>query len=183
MSALPVWKIKFYGVRGSIPVCDQALAEFGGNTTCFHVELLKNHAHENATVIFDAGTGIRQLGKDILSGKIKQAEYILIHFSHFHWDHIQGFPFFAPAYIPEQKIALFSPHFHEQESRKLKEVFAHQMQSEYFPVELEKMGANMRFYTSDEFQNTLSLDMSVKFSYFRNNHPGGSYSYRLEGYG
>lgn len=83
--------------------------------------------------------GIRQLGKDILSGKVICAEYILLHFSHFHWDPIQGFPFFAAAYIPDQKIALYSPHSHEQESRKLKEVFAHQMQSEYALLYLRRI--------------------------------------------
>ncbi|MEM6803320.1 MAG: MBL fold metallo-hydrolase [Bacteroidota bacterium] len=183
MSTPPIWKIKFYGVRGSIPVCDQAMSKFGGNTTCLLLDLLINDAHEEVTVIFDAGTGIRELGKDILADKVRASDYILIHFTHFHWDHIQGFPFFAPAYIPDQKIALFSPHFSKQESRRLKEVFAHQMQSEFFPVELEKMGADMRFYTSEEFQTSLRLDKNVTFSYFLNNHPGGAYSYRLEGYG
>jgi phosphoribosyl 1,2-cyclic phosphodiesterase len=178
-----VWKIKFYGVRGSIPVCDPAVSEFGGNTTCFYIDLLKKKPEEKVIVIFDAGTGIRQLGKDIQQGIIPITEYILIHFSHFHWDHIQGFPFFAPAYFPGQKIALFSPHYLNDEPDKLKEVFIRQMQSEYFPVQLDRMGADMRFYTSEDFQRSLSLDQSVDFSFRKHKHPGGAFSYRLDGYG
>lgn len=183
MSDNPVWKLKFYGVRGSIPVCEPTVTEFGGNTTCFYLDLLIKPPEEKIIVVFDAGTGIRQLGKDILSGLIPRTEYILIHFSHFHWDHIQGFPFFAPAYFPDQKIALFSPHYNAEEWDKLKGIFAQQMQSEYFPVQLDRMGANMRFYTSEEFQERLSLDEHVSFKYHLHNHPGGAYSYRLEGYG
>ena len=183
MANPPVWKLKFYGVRGSIPVCEPTATEFGGNTTCFYLDLLVKGPQDKVIVVFDAGTGIRQLGKDILSGIIPRTEYILIHFSHFHWDHIQGFPFFAPAYFPDQKIALFSPHFDAEDWDKLKGIFTQQMQSEYFPVQLEKMGADMRFYTNEEFQNTLSLDDSVSFQYRKHQHPGGAFSYRLEGYG
>ncbi|MEL6667662.1 MAG: MBL fold metallo-hydrolase [Bacteroidota bacterium] len=178
-----VWHLKFYGVRGSIPVCDPCVGEFGGNTTCFYVDLLVKEPDEKVIVVFDAGTGIRKLGQDIMSGKIKRTEYILIHFTHFHWDHIQGFPFFGPAYLPDQKIALFSPHYLNEKPDKLKDIFVKQMQCEYFPVQLEKMGADMRFYTSEEFQDALSLDKNVSFSFYKHNHPGGAYSYRLEGYG
>ncbi|MEM6396795.1 MAG: MBL fold metallo-hydrolase [Bacteroidota bacterium] len=178
-----IWHLKFYGVRGSIPVCDPCVSHFGGNTTCFYLDLLVKEPHEKVIVVFDAGTGIRKLGQDIMSGKIQRTEYILIHFSHFHWDHIQGFPFFAPAYLPDQKIALFSPHYLNEQPDKLKDIFAHQMQCEFFPVQLERMGADMRFYTSEEFQKALSLDVNVKFSFYRHNHPGGAYSYKLDGYG
>ena len=178
-----IWKIKFYGVRGSIPVCSPAVKEFGGNTTCFYLDLLVKKPEEKAIVIFDAGTGIRQLGKDIVSGVIPKARSILMQFSHFHWDHIQGFPFFAPAYRPDQKIAFFSPHFLNQEVNKLHEVLRRQMQSEYFPVELDKMGAEMSFFTTKEFQQALCMDNLVRFSYYKHNHPGGAFSYRLDGYG
>ena len=179
----PVWKLKFYGVRGSVPVCSSEVNKFGGNTTCFYLDLLVKGPDEKVVVIFDAGTGIRQLGKDIASGLIPLSEYILIHFTHFHWDHIQGFPFFAPAYFKDQKIAMFSPHYLDQDSCSLKELFERQMQSEYFPIQLDNMGADMRFYTSEEFQDVLHLDKTVEFKYRKHNHPGGAYSYRLDGYG
>ncbi|MEM6263334.1 MAG: MBL fold metallo-hydrolase [Bacteroidota bacterium] len=178
-----IWKLKFYGVRGSIPLCAPTISEFGGNTTCFYLDLLVKQGAEKVIVVFDAGTGIRQLGKDIMSGKIERAENILIHFSHFHWDHIQGFPFFAPAYLPDQKVTMFSPHYLNQESGKLKEIFTRLMQSEFFPVQLEKMGADMGFFTSEEFQKVLCLDRKVKFRFMEHNHPGRAYSYRLDGYG
>ncbi len=178
-----VWKIKFYGVRGSTPVCESEMSHFGGNTTCFYLDLLVKKPDEKIIVIFDAGTGIRNLGKDIAAGKIPLTEYILLHISHFHWDHIQGFPFFEPAYYPNQKIALFSPHYAGKEASELKEVFGRQMHSEHFPVQLDNMGADMRFYTTEEFQRTLSMDKNVKFLYRRHQHPGGAFSYRLDGYG
>ena len=179
----PVWKFKFYGVRGSVPVCGANFSEFGGNTTCFYLDLLVKPPEEKIIVIFDAGTGIRQLGKDIASGEIGLTKHILLHFSHFHWDHIQGFPFFAPAYFKDQSIALFSPHCLAPGPEVLKNVFARQMQSEYFPVQLDNMGADMRFYTNEEFQHFLQLDRNVDFRYMHHNHPGGAYSYRLDGYG
>ena len=178
----PVWKLKFYGVRGSIPVCSSEVNEFGGNTTCFCLDLLEKEEDEKVTVIFDAGTGIRQLGKDILSGAIPKAERILINFSHFHWDHIQGFPFFAPAYLPDQRIAIFSPHFLNQDVEKLYQVLGRQMHSEYFPVQLDMMGADLSFFTQEQCQNAIGMDNKVRFSYNKHNHPGGAYGYRLDAF-
>ena len=87
-------KIKFYGTRGSIPVCDRDFLEFGGNTTSIMV------TRDNGRVaILDAGTGIRQIGIDLVKNGFDQKE-LFIGFTHFHWDHIQGFPFFGPAYNP-----------------------------------------------------------------------------------
>jgi phosphoribosyl 1,2-cyclic phosphodiesterase len=184
MTTAPVWKVKFYGVRGSIPICHPEFTEFGGNTTCFLLDLLKTPIDEKVTVIFDAGTGIRQLGKDIVDGRIPKAEHILIQFSHFHWDHIQGFPFFAPAYFEGQSIVLFSPHYLEESATKLKEIFDLQMQSEYFPVQLNKIGADVRFHTHEkEFQRPLNMDPLTTFTYVKHQHPGDAFSYRLDGYG
>ncbi|MDW3193001.1 MAG: MBL fold metallo-hydrolase [Cytophagales bacterium] len=159
------------------------MSEFGGNTTCFYLELLAGDKHHGTSIIFDAGTGIRQLGKDMMSGNIPRKENILIHFSHFHWDHIQGLPFFIPAYLPDQKIAIFSPHYLADETKKLENVFEKQMHSEFFPVQLENMGSNMCFFTNEDFQKLLSLDNKVTFTYYKNNHPGDAYSFKLSGYG
>ena len=92
-------KLKFYGTRGSIPICDAGFQQFGGNTTCLQITFTDT----NRIAIIDAGTGLRNLGRDLLAIGHKQ-EQIVIAFTHFHWDHIQGFPFFAPAYDPGQKI-------------------------------------------------------------------------------
>ena len=96
-------KLKFYGTRGSIPVCDPGFQQFGGNTTCLQITFTDT----NRIAIIDAGTGLRNLGRDLRAIGHKQ-EQIVIAFSHFHWDHIQGFPFFAPAYDPRQKITLLT---------------------------------------------------------------------------
>ena len=94
-------KVKFYGVRGSIPVCDKDFVRYGGNTTCICIERVK----ETGMIIIDAGTGIRSLGKQLIARQVKE-DIINIVFTHFHWDHIQGFPFFAPAYNKHQKIRI-----------------------------------------------------------------------------
>ena len=94
-------KVKFYGVRGSIPVCGKEFQRYGGNTTCLRIF----RENINRIVIIDAGTGIRNLGKEIINTGLNQ-QVINILFSHFHWDHIQGFPFFAPSYNKSQKIGI-----------------------------------------------------------------------------
>ena len=96
-------KLKFYGTRGSTPVCESSFTKFGGNTTCLFISGLDDGA---GTIIMDAGTGIRNLGKDIISGKIDVGEKINLGFTHYHWDHIQGFPFFAPAYNRNSEIEI-----------------------------------------------------------------------------
>ena len=174
----PVWNIKLYGGRGSTPVCEPGFQKYGGNTTCIYVDLLINE-RSKMIVIFDAGTGIRQLSADIESGKIPQTDFILIVFTHLHWDHIQGFPFFSPAYNPDQKIGIAYPQkkFHIDE---VKDIFATQMQQQFFPVQLEDMGSNMEFIDHVNAKRLISGDGLVKFTFREHNHPGGAFSYRLE---
>src|SRR5512140_2037982 len=91
-------KVRFWGVRGSIPSPGVSTARYGGNTPCVSVQ-----QGETGILVLDAGTGIRELGKTISAGD----EEIFILLSHPHWDHIQGFPFFAPIYEPKRKIFMF----------------------------------------------------------------------------
>jgi phosphoribosyl 1,2-cyclic phosphodiesterase len=177
----PVWNVKLYGGRGSTPVCEPGFQKYGGNTTCIYVDLLIND-RSKMIVIFDAGTGIRQLSADIESGKIPKADFILLVFTHLHWDHIQGFPFFSPAYNPKQKIGIVYPQkkFHID---NVKELFALQMQKEFFPVQLENMGSDMQFIDYRDAEALLSAGGLVKFSYREHNHPGGAFSYCLESQG
>ena len=95
-------KIKFWGTRGSLPVPGNNTAEFGGNTTC--LEIVSESGDE---YIFDAGSGIRELGNDLLKRKPQGLEAKLF-LSHKHWDHMQGFPFFKPAYMPGNTISVYS---------------------------------------------------------------------------
>jgi phosphoribosyl 1,2-cyclic phosphodiesterase len=128
-------QLKFYGTRGATPICGPGFLKFGGNTTC--LQLLIPEA--NRVFIIDAGTGIRDLGKDLVDmGPVKNS--IDIFFTHFHWDHIQGFPFFAPAYDPDMSINITTLG-KGRDINNLKDIFDTQMQRIYFPVQLDKMGA------------------------------------------
>jgi phosphoribosyl 1,2-cyclic phosphodiesterase len=162
--------IKFYGTRGSIPICDPKFHEFGGNTTC--IALTRKNAGRIS--IFDAGTGIRDCGKYINEHYPDQKD-IFITFSHFHWDHIQGFPFFDPAYNPEKVLNILAMG-KDHQFTDLQEIFATQMQEVYFPVALDSMGSRFNFLLWEN--NQLASD-EVDLRTIRQNHPGGSYGYRI----
>lgn len=163
-------RIKFYGVRGSVSVFGAEYLEFGGNTTCVLLE------GPTRTVILDAGTGIRDLGKDLEHDDhlgIDRGCYLA--FSHFHWDHIQGLPFFRPAYDPRRTFVI-SAIGRERYGTDLRSIFETQMQEEYFPVPLEEMGAKFEFVQTPEDQ----LKAEKAFvRVMKHNHPGGAYSYRF----
>ena len=169
-------KLKFYGTRGSIPICDAGFQQFGGNTTCLQITFTDT----NRIAIIDAGTGLRNLGRDLLAIGHKQ-EQIIMAFTHFHWDHIQGFPFFAPAYEAGQKIT-FLTLGNEQTVGHLREIFEVQMQSQYFPVQLDRMGAEFEFMeiadASKHFTGINHVETIVTAQ--KHNHPGGAYSFRIE---
>lgn len=166
-------KIKFYGTRGSVPVSDPEFMEFGGNTTCVFISGLEEGV---GTVIMDAGTGIRSLGKDIMLKQIDIDEEINLGFTHFHWDHIQGFPFFAPAYNKDSKIEISTAGI--RKIKYLKDIFLTQMQSIYFPVQLENMGAKISFekYESNKFVGKKGALISIA----EVNHPGGCIAVRFQ---
>ncbi|GGZ91875.1 MBL fold metallo-hydrolase [Algibacter mikhailovii] len=163
-------KIKFYGTRGAIPVCDRGFLEFGGNTTSIKI------TRDNGRVaIIDAGTGIRNLGKDLIKEGFHQNE-LFIGFSHFHWDHIQGFPFFKCAYDSQMVINILAMG-KDREIKNLEDIFREQMKAEYFPISLEKMGARCNFLKINE--NDLRInDATVRV--IKQSHPGDSFGYRLE---
>jgi len=163
-------KLKFYGTRGSIPICEESFQKYGGNTTC--VALL----NDKDVYIFDAGTGIRNLGNEYFSNQNHNFTNIILTFSHFHWDHIQGFPFFLPAYNPNREITIATIGRNE-DYFDLKAIFENQMRKEFFPVPLEKMGAKFNFM--QEESNFFKNDR-VKIISSEHNHPGRAFSYRIE---
>jgi phosphoribosyl 1,2-cyclic phosphodiesterase len=169
-------KLKFYGTRGSIPVCDAGFQEFGGDTTCLQITFTDT----NRIAIIDAGTGIRNLGKDLRAIGHKQ-DQMVIAFTHFHWDHIQGFPFFVPAYDASQKITLLTLG-RGQTITNLREIFEVQMQSQYFPVQLDRMGANFEFLQIRDASRHFSAanNVATVVTALRHNHPGGAYTFRIE---
>ena len=143
---------------------DYLFSTVGGNTAC--VEVLTG---EHCRFIFDAGTGIRELGNEILATK-KPSDCHLF-FSHFHWDHIQGLPFFGPAFDPRYSITFYSP------VPEFRSILEGQMKPPYFPITMDVMSADKEF-------RILSGDPvsvgKVKISYRAMNHPGGCYSYAIE---
>lgn len=164
-------RIKFWGVRGSIPTPGPDTVEFGGNTSCVEVRAGK------AILIFDGGTGLRLLGKELVREMPLVAH---IFFSHVHWDHIQGFPFFDPAFVPGNAIHLYGGN---NVSRTLEETLAGQMDHPSFPVHLTDMGAKMTFNDLAEGQ-VLEIDSGdggkAKITTGRGNHPNGVWAYRVE---
>jgi phosphoribosyl 1,2-cyclic phosphodiesterase len=164
-------RVKFYGTRGSVPVCDADVQEFGGNTACILV-IGPHHAG-----ILDAGSGIRNLGKDMLASDdpmFRQPMYML--FSHFHWDHIQGFPFFGPGYDPTREFIVTAPGKGRM-TQDLRAIFEGQMAETYFPVPLDTMSAKFTFHTPGEDEMHAG---AAKLIANRHSHPGGAYGYRLE---
>ena len=168
--------IKFYGVRGSISVFGDEYREFGGNTTCIQIM----SPDTGRIGILDAGTGIRRLGQDIMSMESPQND-LFIAFSHFHWDHIQGLPFFAPAYEKKMHIKILALGQHRK-IENLKVIFGIQMQTRFFPLTMEDMGATFSFLTIDKNTEVFTPPdgIPVTLTAQRHNHPGGAYSYRYE---
>jgi phosphoribosyl 1,2-cyclic phosphodiesterase len=128
------------------------------------------------TVILDAGTGIRQLGKELQEDpKLGIDRECYIAFSHFHWDHIQGLPFFGPAY-DSRRTFILTAIGRDRYSKDLRGVFATQMQEDYFPISLENMGATFKFMQTAE--DSIRVENAF-IRVLRHNHPGNAYSYRL----
>jgi phosphoribosyl 1,2-cyclic phosphodiesterase len=169
-------KITFYGTRGSIPVPEPDFVQVGGNTSCILLT-----SDNGRIAVFDAGTGIRKLGNDLLARSHEQYDNIYIALSHTHWDHIQGFPFFRPAYDPDRHFTI-TIIGRDRQMRNLEDIFSMHMQQEYFPVPLEKMGARMTFFAPEATHYTTPITGN-KVVTLRHNHPGGAYSYRIEGEG
>src|SRR5687768_7213430 len=95
--------VRFWGTRGSIPTPGPNTSKYGGNTSCVEIQ-----AADGTVIILDCGTGIRELGLHLMkSGRLPQRMYMLI--GHTHWDHIQGFPFFTPAFLPKTEINIYAP--------------------------------------------------------------------------
>ena len=121
-------RLRFWGVRGSIPSPGERTAVFGGNTSCVEVST----PGQRDTLVLDAGSGIRMLGTEMLARQ-PSSRVVHILFTHFHWDHVQGLPFFGPLFRPEWNV-----HFHSAcDPRDLERTLAAQMVPPYFPVRLQ----------------------------------------------
>ncbi|MEI7529398.1 MAG: MBL fold metallo-hydrolase [Elusimicrobiota bacterium] len=127
-------KIKFWGARGSIPVSGKQYLKYGGCTTCVEVRSKKDEL-----IIIDAGSGIRLLGKELL----KNSDHVFnMLFTHSHWDHVLGFPFFAPIYNNKTRIRIMGCSY---SSDSVREIIAKTMQPPGFPVKFEEISARFEF--------------------------------------
>jgi phosphoribosyl 1,2-cyclic phosphodiesterase len=163
-------KVRFWGVRGSIPVPGRMTSRYGGNTSCVEVR-----TRDTPPIIIDAGTGLRRLGKALMEdgfGDGRGEASILI--SHTHWDHVQGLPFFSPLYRAGNRIQIFA----RQRDTHLEAVFSQQHGAPYFPVPLSAMQAEMSFHAITEgAQFELGR---ARITSTRLNHPWTALAYRID---
>jgi phosphoribosyl 1,2-cyclic phosphodiesterase len=158
--------VKFWGTRGSIPTPASWTRVYGGNTACVEIRF------QDTIFICDAGSGIRELGKDLLTRQPPPKELHLL-LTHSHWDHIQGFPFFAPVYKPDMKIRIYGRQAGDDSPYRL---LSGQMISSYFPVTFLELGSSI---VADHLEDGKKEINGVLVSAFALNHPGGCIGYSL----
>lgn len=163
-------KLKFWGTRGSIPTPLPDRMKYGGDTPC--VEL---RTHDGQMIIMDAGTGIRRLGLELLKNPPPNKQ-ITILLSHTHWDHIQGFPFFTPAFVKGNTIMMYGG---ANVCGTVETALAGQMETPNFPVHLRELPAGLHFNDLHEGE-VVELEGGVRITNAQGNHPGGVYAYRVE---
>ena len=159
-------RIKFWGARGSISTPGKSTVRYGGNTPCVEVRL-----PDDELIILDAGTGIRNLGESLIEGGESIKAYILV--SHPHWDHIQGFPFFKPAFVSGNELTIVGG---ETETVTLQKMISDQMNKIYFPIQLNELKAKLKFRRVQEEEISV-YDAQVKTIYV--NHPTFAMGYRI----
>jgi phosphoribosyl 1,2-cyclic phosphodiesterase len=160
-------RVTFWGTRGSIATPGTGTTTYGGNTSCVEMRCGTD------IFIFDAGTGIRPLGLTLAQEFEGRPVTLHLFISHTHWDHIQGFPFFTPAYLPTTTIHIYGS---GGQGRPLEKVLRGQMDSDYFPVALGDMSStlNVHEFKGKPFQVG---EATIAATYL--NHPGMNLGYRL----
>jgi phosphoribosyl 1,2-cyclic phosphodiesterase len=195
-------KVRFFGVRGSIATAGDETARYGGNTSCVVVDT------GEAPLIFDAGTGLRKVGAELMKtmgpGRVNAHLFL----SHLHWDHIQGFPFFTPAFVPGNRVNVFGvrPLDHEAHDARVVDIdddadpptlelnpgsldpdpregvraaLAGQMRAPNFPVGLEAMRAELQF-VDVPYGERILLSPFVTISHTGVDHPNGCVAWRVD---
>jgi phosphoribosyl 1,2-cyclic phosphodiesterase len=155
--------VKFWGTRGSIPTPGHKTRRYGGNTSCVEVRV------DDTLFVCDGGTGLRELGVDLQSRTDRVTAHLF--FSHTHWDHIQGFPFFVPAYAPTSTLHVYDASKNDDRVQRL---LLGQMQSEYFPVTFGDLGASIEFSHLDAGQKTID---GTRVGHLEQTHPGTSFAF------
>ena len=158
--------IRFWGVRGSIAAPGPDTAAVGGNTSCVEVVC------GGGRLVLDAGTGLRALGNALITRQEDPSSTILL--SHYHWDHIQGLPFFVPVYTRSTELTIVGP----SGVATVREALERQMSAPVFPVRLDEVGA--RLATREVRPGEVFTVGEARVTVARGNHPGGVSAYRID---
>lgn len=161
--------LKFWGTRGSCPVSGPEYIRFGGNTPCLELQ------YENHFLIFDAGTGIRPLGHSLCDETGCSVKKIDLFLSHFHWDHILGFPFFEPIYRKGTEITIWTP---KGNGRTARDLIGQLLAKEFFPVHLNQMQAQLEFKVIEPHQPVQMGSLSIDFC--STHHPGHTLCFKIK---
>jgi phosphoribosyl 1,2-cyclic phosphodiesterase len=164
--------LRFWGVRGSIPTPGPSTIRYGGNTSCLELRI-----HSQIFVI-DAGSGISPLGHELVGEFGANPISLILLNTHTHWDHIQGFPFFIPAYMKQNRIRVIG---RDPKPDSLESIFKKQMDGDhFFPVPLAAMQSELHFeHLNPEGQAEIDIG-NVQFATCPTNHPGGCLAYRFK---
>jgi phosphoribosyl 1,2-cyclic phosphodiesterase len=168
-----MFEIEFWGVRGSVATAGPTTARVGGHTSCVEVRC------GETSLVLDAGTGLHALGRDLLA-RADRPSGLTVHLllSHYHWDHIQAFPFFAPVYGADHRIEVYGPDLAGAGPAAVREVFAAQMRAPFFPVGLEAVRARLGFHgLPPDGERTVG---AARIRTAAANHPNGCLAYRIE---
>jgi|1185.fasta_scaffold47618_2 phosphoribosyl 1,2-cyclic phosphodiesterase len=160
--------LKFWGVRGSIPVPGPETLRYGGNTTCVEVRA------DGEIIVLDAGTGIRALGAKLEKEFGAQPIKISLLITHMHWDHIQGFPFFLPSYNDKNQVRILG---YDGADAGLRDILMGQMATPFFPVKLDDLPGRITIKRLDKYDFKIG---KVRVRALLMNHPGVCVGYRLE---
>ncbi len=156
--------IRFWGVRGSVPSPGSATARYGGNTSCVSVHI------DGKVLVLDSGTGIRGLGK-VLNPDDRVLAVVI---SHSHWDHIQGFPFFAPIYLPSRRVCVIP---FGVDTTMMCSLLT-QMDGAHFPLTPDKLPSTVEILDFDGLKQLLGKH--IRLTRIALNHPGDGFGYRIE---
>jgi diguanylate cyclase (GGDEF)-like protein len=167
LKGLKAMQVRFWGTRGSIAAPGEKTSKYGGNTSCVEVR-----AEDGTVIVLDCGTGARELGQHLLSSAVGPLR-LHVFIGHTHWDHIQGFPFFAPVFLPDTELNIYAPAGFQ---RRVEDAIAGQMQYSYFPVTLRDLRSRIHFTELEEGFFRVG-EVLVQTQYL--NHTAPTLAYRL----
>ncbi len=165
--------LRLWGVRGSIPVPGPETVEYGGNTSCLELRFDDIDRY----IIIDAGSGIRELGNWLMKNEFSRHPIkTQLFISHTHWDHIMGFPFFTPIFLPTTELTVYGPVTYEEDG--LDAIIGGQLSYRYFPVRMGELAAKIDYQALQECSMDLGDSIWLTTKYL--NHPILCLGYRFE---